>query len=245
MLTLSIALVTIGYAKVVLPWRCLFLLHHLTSNHPFNVPVNLWRGKRWWKLEMYPSEAKVLTLDHQSLFTCFVKQACVKGDFDISLCWNMPDSLADLLGFCSINIRDDTGHTFLWESSASIRMFTVFFHNQADARMHGLEMIHVQIYIFMCVLGSISRAELRWATACCSAVTMPALVCIIYLPADWSRERHNHGNRSHAHSHSVWRNVGHVGVVVPGVDWISDFLRCVESDKLAPKRVRNEQLSKL
>lgn len=73
---------------------------------------------------MYPSEEKVLTLDHQSLFTCFVKQAGVSGDFDISLCWNMPDSLADLLGFWSIDVRDDTGRTFLRHSSASVRTFT-------------------------------------------------------------------------------------------------------------------------
>lgn len=49
---------------------------------------------------------------------------------------------------------------------------------------------------------SVSRAELRWATACCSAVTMPALMCIIYPPADWSRERHNHSNQSCAYIHT-------------------------------------------
>lgn len=42
-----------------------------------------------------------------------------------------------------------------------------------------------------------SRVELRWATACCSAVTMPALACIIYPPADWSRERHKRSNSTH------------------------------------------------
>lgn len=41
------------------------------------------------------------------------------------------------------------------------------------------------------------QCKLRWATACCSAVTMPALACIIYPPADWSSERHKRSNSTH------------------------------------------------
>lgn len=58
------------------------------------------------------------------------------------------------------------------------------------------------ISIFMPLFVSVSRAELRWATACCSAVTTPALACIIYPPADWSRGRDNHSNQSHTHTHT-------------------------------------------
>lgn len=75
---------------------------------------------------------------------------------------------------------------------------------------HASMLQHVLISIFMSAFVSVSRAELRWATACCSAVTTPALVCIIYPPADWSRERHNHSNQSHAHTHTntMRRNIG-------------------------------------
>ena len=71
-----------------------------------------------------------------------------------------------------------------------------------DRCIHASMLLHVHISIFMSVFVSVSRAELRWATACCSAVTTPALVCIIYPPADWSRERHNHSNQGHAHIHT-------------------------------------------
>lgn len=56
-------------------------------------------------LWMHPTVGKVLTSVHQSLFTYFIRQGCVKTTFDISLYWNMPDSLAALLSFGPINKR--------------------------------------------------------------------------------------------------------------------------------------------
>lgn len=107
--------------------------------------------------------------------------------------------------------------------------------------MHVSMWLHVHISIFMSVFVSVSRAELRWATACCSAVTTPALVCIIYPPADWSRERHNHSNQSHARAHTrshtqsphtVRKNIGYSGMAVAGADLISEFICFCESPRI-------------
>lgn len=57
--------------------------------------------------ERSPAVGKVLTSVHQSLFTCFIRQGCVKTNSDCTLYWNSFDSLATLLSFCSIKSRDD------------------------------------------------------------------------------------------------------------------------------------------
>jgi len=92
-------------------------------------------------LWMHLTEGNVLTSVHQSLFTCFIRQACVKTNFDISLDWNMPGSLAALFCFCSINTRDDSEHFFLWLLTVSIRMFTVLC-KQTDSCIPGASFAH-------------------------------------------------------------------------------------------------------
>lgn len=129
-----------------------------------------------------PSEGRRLTRVHQSSFTCFITQSCVKTNFDISLCWKMAGSAVKL------SRSVDTDHASLW----LLTVFMIIVRSRLTHVFHASEALHVRISI----LVSVSRAEMRWATACCSAVTMPAFVCIIYPPADRSRERHNHSNQS-------------------------------------------------
>lgn len=136
-----------------------------------------------------PHGGKVLTSVHQSLFTCFIRQGHVKTNFDVSLYCNRHDSLASVFSFCSVSSSDDIKkmHSVcLW---LSILLACLYLSRHPCCCMHTFT--HLCLY-------SVSKAELRWATACCSAVTKPALVCIIYPPADWFSERHNHSNQSHA-----------------------------------------------
>lgn len=53
-------------------------------------------------LWMHPAEGKVLTSVHHNYCTCFIRQGCVKQNFDISLYWNLLDGLPALLSFCSL-----------------------------------------------------------------------------------------------------------------------------------------------
>ena len=97
----------------------------------------------------------------------------------------------DSLGsFCPINTTDDTNSTVCRLLFAHLICLRVCKHcPQAEIRVY-MHLRHMGTLAYSCLyLWVFSRAELRWATACCSAVTTPALVCIIYPPADWSREK--------------------------------------------------------
>lgn len=84
-------------------------------------------------------------------------------------------------------------------SNAFYWLFYSFFVPQVRGTLTGVhQRFNHSLYLCMCLHVCVCVfwfVEPRWATACCSAVTAPALACIIYLPADRSGERHNHSNQ--------------------------------------------------
>lgn len=165
-------------------WHQITHLVFLAISDEANTDRDLW---------MHPTVGKVLTSVHQSLFTCFIRQGRVKTNFDISLFWKRLDSRAALLIFLFTQSQRWYKKYLVCACGCTLylcneRVFKLRV-GRTDACIPASMLLHAHICIFLSVVVSVSRAELRWATACCSAVTMPALVCIIYPPADWSREK--------------------------------------------------------
>lgn len=74
------------------------------------VKSHIWcfsRGKRWWRPLNASRSGEGIDNSPSSLVTCFIRQGCVKTNFDSLVNRNRLDSLAALLSFCSIDSSDD------------------------------------------------------------------------------------------------------------------------------------------
>lgn len=151
---------------------CFDHLHQYeTCEMPFIFIKVLWcRWSEGWFLSLFfkasqRQDWRPLTQIILQMILCLDKLGhLVWTSSSVQLCWHSGNMLH---GFCMCFF---------------VGFFVCFFFstpcNVCDFRIQGVGWARETLYV-----GAF-RVKLRWATACCSAVTMPALACIIYPPAE-------------------------------------------------------------